>query len=172
VPAINTTDGVRAVNKEQNHRTKERGAAPGELVGSGSRRGGFVSTRRRAFGEDGNPQANFRYVRLSPANPTREVSMIAVLSETFRGVLCRRCEKPIRVPEKIESRRGPNALSGRPDKQYLLVSQTFVLRYRACQKESGLRSQSDYGLRSRPEIRIAAGNRSKARSPNPEAITI
>jgi hypothetical protein len=36
----------------------------------------------------------------------------------------------------------------------------------------GLRSQSDYGLRSRPEIRIAAGNRSKARSPNPEAITI
>jgi hypothetical protein len=62
--------------------------------------------------------------------------MIAVLSETFRGVLCRRCEKPIRVPGKIESRRGPSALSGRPDKQYLLVSQTFVLRCRACQKES------------------------------------
>ena len=28
--------------------------------------------------------------------------MIAALPETFRGVLCRRCEKPIRAPEKIK----------------------------------------------------------------------
>jgi hypothetical protein len=62
--------------------------------------------------------------------------MIAALPETFRGVLCRRCEKPIRAPEKIENRDGQNASSAKKDERHYLVSQTFVLRCRACQKES------------------------------------
>ena len=56
--------------------------------------------------------------------------MIAALPKTFRGVLCRWCRKPIRIPKRIEDR---NDDAGEP---HDLVSQTFTLRCRACEKES------------------------------------
>jgi hypothetical protein len=60
--------------------------------------------------------------------------MIAALSKTFRGVHCCRCGKPVRVPTVIANREtdsGPIA----DDSQHL-VSKVFVLRCRACERES------------------------------------
>lgn len=60
--------------------------------------------------------------------------MIAAPSKSFRGVRCYRCGKPVRVPNVIANREadsGPIAEGSQP-----LVSQVFVLRCRACEKES------------------------------------
>jgi hypothetical protein len=65
------------------------------------------------------------------------MSAAAVTAQNFRGVLCRRCGKPVRIPEMVSKR---ESASHHPqdsgDTQYHLVSQVFVLRCRACQKES------------------------------------
>jgi hypothetical protein len=60
--------------------------------------------------------------------------MIAALPKSFRGVPCRWCLKPIRVPKRIEDRHadGEETVGDAHD----LVSQTFTLRCRACEKES------------------------------------
>jgi hypothetical protein len=65
------------------------------------------------------------------------MSAAAVASEHFRGVLCRRCGKPVRVPEMVSKRESASHLPhDSEDTQYHLVSRVFVLRCRACQKES------------------------------------
>lgn len=58
--------------------------------------------------------------------------MIAALLKTFRGVSCRWCQKPIRVPKRVEDRH-EDVDVGEP---HDLVSQTFTLRCRACERES------------------------------------
>jgi hypothetical protein len=60
--------------------------------------------------------------------------MIAALSNTFRGVHCSRCGKPVRVPTVIANRE-TDSPPGADDSQHL-VSRVFVLRCRACEGES------------------------------------
>jgi hypothetical protein len=60
--------------------------------------------------------------------------MIAALPKTFRGVLCRWCRKPIGVPKRVADRDGD--AEGTAGEPHDLVSQTFTLRCRACEKES------------------------------------
>ena len=60
--------------------------------------------------------------------------MIAALPKTFRGVLCRWCRKPIGVPKRVEERHHDG--EGTAGEPHDLVSQTFTLRCRACEKES------------------------------------
>jgi RNase P subunit RPR2 len=56
--------------------------------------------------------------------------MIATV-ETFRAVVCHRCAKPIRVPNKLEHRAIIRSETGKD-----VESQVFVLRCRACERES------------------------------------
>jgi hypothetical protein len=55
-----------------------------------------------------------------------------------RGVLCRHCSKPIRIPrlvsEKENAADAPQTYDGKI--HYQLVSRVFVLRCRACERES------------------------------------
>jgi hypothetical protein len=60
--------------------------------------------------------------------------MMAVLSNTFRGVHCSRCGKPVRVFTVIANREAASP-SFADDSQHL-VSRVFVLRCRACKGES------------------------------------
>jgi hypothetical protein len=58
-------------------------------------------------------------------------------SAQFRGVLCRHCGKPVRVPGIVlrkdsESHRTTDS----NDVQFHLVSRVFVLRCRSCERES------------------------------------
>jgi hypothetical protein len=58
-------------------------------------------------------------------------------AQHFRGVLCRRCGKPVRIPDLVSKRESASHLPhDSSDMQYHLVSQVFVLRCRTCQKES------------------------------------
>ena len=59
------------------------------------------------------------------------------VSQHFRGVLCRHCGKPVRIPSLVS--RKENACQGKhedKDSQFLLVSRVFVLRCRSCERES------------------------------------
>ena len=59
------------------------------------------------------------------------------VSQHFRGVLCRHCGKPVRIPSIVS--RKERAYLGQHeanDEQSLLVSRVFVLRCRACERES------------------------------------
>ncbi len=64
--------------------------------------------------------------------------MLAVSSATehFRGVLCRHCGKPVRVPgivlRKDSEWRGQHDAG---DSHFHLISKVFVLRCRACERE-------------------------------------
>jgi hypothetical protein len=60
--------------------------------------------------------------------------MIAALPKTFRGVLCRWCRKPICVPKRVAERY--DDAEGAAGEAHDLVSQTFTLRCRACERES------------------------------------
>lgn len=55
----------------------------------------------------------------------------------FRGVLCCRCGKPVRVPgtvlKKDTESRGTHEAD---DMDFHLISRVFVLRCRSCEKES------------------------------------
>ena len=59
-------------------------------------------------------------------------------SQNFRGVLCRQCSKPIRIPNlvlrKDSEKFGEQAASD--GTQFQLVSRVFVLRCRSCERES------------------------------------
>jgi hypothetical protein len=60
--------------------------------------------------------------------------MMAALSNTFRGVHCSRCGKPVRVSTVIANRE-TNSPPRADDSQHL-GSKVFVLRCRACEGES------------------------------------
>jgi hypothetical protein len=60
--------------------------------------------------------------------------MMPPLSNTFRGVHCSRCGKPVRVSTVIANRETNSPL--RADDSQHLVSRVFVLRCRACEGES------------------------------------
>lgn len=58
-------------------------------------------------------------------------------SAHFRGVLCRHCGKPIRVPNivlrkdsEFQGQHDPN------DTHFHLISKVFILRCRSCERES------------------------------------
>ncbi|HXX99583.1 MAG TPA: hypothetical protein VEI54_01605 [Candidatus Limnocylindrales bacterium] len=58
-------------------------------------------------------------------------------SAHFRGVLCRHCGKPVRIPgivlrkdSECHGQHDPN------DEQFRLISRVFVLRCRSCERES------------------------------------
>jgi hypothetical protein len=56
----------------------------------------------------------------------------------FRGVNCRRCGKPVRVPALVVKNESASIAQTNSDdsREYHLISQVFVLRCRSCQKES------------------------------------
>jgi hypothetical protein len=55
----------------------------------------------------------------------------------FRGVHCRSCGKPVRVPALVmKNESAAHAQSSEDKMQYHLVSQVFVLRCHSCRKES------------------------------------
>ena len=57
-------------------------------------------------------------------------------SAQFRGVLCRHCGKPVRIPG-IVLRKDSEFHGHDPiDEQFRLISRVFVLRCRACQREA------------------------------------
>jgi hypothetical protein len=61
---------------------------------------------------------------------------VELSSQHFRGVLCRHCSKPVRIPDivlrKDSERRGLAA----DDSQFQLISRVFILRCRHCERES------------------------------------
>jgi len=59
-------------------------------------------------------------------------------SENFRGVLCRHCGKPVRVPKIVLRKDSENhgEHSDRGDTHFQLISRVFVLRCRSCERES------------------------------------
>ncbi len=61
---------------------------------------------------------------------------VELSSQQFRGVVCRHCSKPVRVPDivlrKDSERRGHVA----DDSQFQLISRVFILRCRHCERES------------------------------------
>ena len=63
--------------------------------------------------------------------------MSVELSSHFRGVLCRHCGKPVRVPKIVlrkDSENQGHHTSG--DADFQLISRVFVLRCRSCERES------------------------------------
>ena len=81
------------------------------------------------------------YARLSSAllNVSKEQYPMSAESSSnhFRGVLCRHCGKPVRVPgivlRKDTENRGHHDAD---DVQFHLISRVFVLRCRSCERES------------------------------------
>lgn len=59
------------------------------------------------------------------------------MHQHFRGVHCRRCGKPVRVPALVMKNESASlAQTSEDTPQYRLTSQVFVLRCRSCHKES------------------------------------
>ena len=62
---------------------------------------------------------------------------VALSSQHFRGVICRHCSKPVRVPQIVL--RKDIQMHGQPpvDENYFqLISRVFVVRCRSCERES------------------------------------
>ena len=58
-------------------------------------------------------------------------------SAQFRGVLCRHCGKPVRVPGIVLRKDSEShAKHDSNDLQFHLVSRVFVVRCRSCERES------------------------------------
>jgi hypothetical protein len=59
-------------------------------------------------------------------------------TQHFRGVLCRHCGKPVRVPSIVLRKDSVNhgGDAGSEDTHFQLISRVFVLRCRSCEKES------------------------------------
>jgi hypothetical protein len=58
-------------------------------------------------------------------------------SQHFRGVICRHCNKPVRIPQIVLRR--DHEMHGQPPadpNHFQLVSRVFVLRCRSCERES------------------------------------
>jgi RNase P subunit RPR2 len=63
--------------------------------------------------------------------------MSVELSSHFRGVLCRHCGKPVRVPKIVQRKDSENqGHRASEDSQFQLISRVFVLRCRSCERES------------------------------------
>jgi hypothetical protein len=61
----------------------------------------------------------------------------AALAQRSRGVLCRHCGKPVRVPAIVLRKDSENqGLHDANDAQFHLISRVFVLRCRSCERES------------------------------------
>jgi len=59
------------------------------------------------------------------------------ISQHFRGVLCRHCGKPVRIPRIVSQKENEvHGLRQGDDSQFHLVSRVFVLRCRSCERES------------------------------------
>jgi hypothetical protein len=62
---------------------------------------------------------------------------VELSSQQFRGVLCRHCGKPVRVPKIVLRKDSENhGQHVSDDNQFHLISRVFVLRCRACERES------------------------------------
>jgi hypothetical protein len=66
---------------------------------------------------------------------------VELSTKQFRGVLCRHCGKPVRIPTIIQRKDSENhGHHASPpigeDKHFQLVSRVFVLRCRSCERES------------------------------------
>jgi hypothetical protein len=62
---------------------------------------------------------------------------VELSSQQFRGVLCHRCGKPVRVPKIVLRKDSENQGQHASDEnQFHLISRVFVLRCRACERES------------------------------------
>jgi hypothetical protein len=62
---------------------------------------------------------------------------VELSSQQFRGVLCRHCGKPVRIPKIVLRKDSEN--HGHPttdDSRFQLISRVFVLRCRSCERES------------------------------------
>jgi hypothetical protein len=62
---------------------------------------------------------------------------VELSSKHFRGVLCRHCGKPVRIPHLVQ-RKDSESHSQQPsdDQHFHLISRVFVLRCRSCERES------------------------------------
>lgn len=59
------------------------------------------------------------------------------IAQHFRGVKCRRCGKPVRLPALVAKKESAAHEQHAPDDmEFHLVSQVFVLRCHSCRKES------------------------------------
>jgi hypothetical protein len=58
-------------------------------------------------------------------------------SQQFRGVHCRHCSKPVRVPKIVLRKDSENRNRATMDETHFqLISRVFVLRCRSCERES------------------------------------
>jgi hypothetical protein len=67
---------------------------------------------------------------------------VELSTKHFRGVMCRYCGKPVRIPSIVQRKDSEdhglntNAGDSRAHSPYSLVSRVFVLRCRSCERES------------------------------------
>ena len=62
---------------------------------------------------------------------------VEAVAQSFRGVLCRRCGKPVRLPALVMKKENESLVPhDANDMQFHLVSRVFVLRCRSCERES------------------------------------
>jgi hypothetical protein len=58
-------------------------------------------------------------------------------SQRFRGVLCRHCGKPVRIPKIVLRKDYENhGQHSADDSHFQLISRVFVLRCRSCEREA------------------------------------
>jgi hypothetical protein len=83
----------------------------------------------------------------SPVNLSKEFFPMSAepISQHFRGVLCRHCGKPVRIPRIVSQKEnefhghsdsGHTDANDAPEAHFHLVSRVFVLRCRSCERES------------------------------------
>jgi len=62
---------------------------------------------------------------------------VELSSQHFRGVLCRHCGKPVRIPNIVLRKDSENhGHHASDDTHFQLISRVFVLRCRSCERES------------------------------------
>jgi len=61
---------------------------------------------------------------------------VELSSQHFRGVVCRHCAKPVRVPKIVLQKDGESHAHSASDSSFQLISRVFVLRCRSCERES------------------------------------
>ena len=59
-----------------------------------------------------------------------------ISSQQFRGVHCRHCGKPVRVPQIVLHKDNENHGHHAHDDHFHLISRVFNLRCRSCERES------------------------------------
>jgi hypothetical protein len=62
---------------------------------------------------------------------------LEISSQHFRGVLCRHCGKPVRIPSLVSRKDNENqGHHDSNDTRFQLISRVFILRCRSCERES------------------------------------